>query len=242
MRPSELTYEQRFDWYCTFVPSFVSLVAGAYMLGTVALFKKLQTPTMSLVILQTVFEMLFCLSNNVAFYNPPPTDTVACRFQGWFLNASLLCSLFFSTSISAYMASTIRRSKKYVINARNLTILTAVIVVVAGGVAALPFITDQYVSFGPVCWIAETEEGRPRIPGIIYRFPGHYCIIWACNIYIFVSYRSVLKYLSLLRGEKRAARESRPSIQLSEENMQIKKTVHLLMYYPCKQAFLYLCL
>jgi hypothetical protein len=112
-------------------------------------------------------------------------------------------------------------------------------VVVAGGVAALPFITDQYVNLGAACWIAETEEGRPRIPGIIYRFPGHYCIIWACNIYIFFSYRSVLKYLSLLRVEKRKARESRSSFQLSEENMQIKKTVHLLMYYPCKQVFIY---
>jgi hypothetical protein len=236
MKPSELTYDQRFDWYCTFVTSIISLAAGAYMLGTVALFKKLRTPAMSLVILQTIFEMLFCLSNNAAFYNPPATDTVACRFQGWFLDAMLLCSLFFSTSIAAYMSSAIRRSKKYVINARNLTILTAVIVVVAGGVAALPLITDQYINFGAVCWIAETEEGRPRIPGIIYRFPGHYCIIWACNIYIFFSYHSVLKYLSLLRVEKRKARDSRRSVQLSEENMQIKKTVHLLMYYPSKHV------
>jgi hypothetical protein len=140
------------------------------------------------------------------------------------------------------MASTIRRSKKYDLNTRNLTILTAVIVVVAGGVAALPLITDQYINFGAVCWIAETEEGRPRIPGILYRFLGHYCIIWACNIYIFFSYRSVLKYLSLLRVEKRKARESRSSFQLSEENMQIKKTVHLLMYYPCKQVFLLVCI
>jgi hypothetical protein len=166
---------------------------------------------------------------------------MACRFQGWFLNAMLLCSLFFSTSIAAYMASTIRRSKKYVINAQNLSILTAGILFVAGGVAALPLITDQYVNFGAVCWIAESEEGRPRLAGILYRFPGHYCIIWACNIFIFFSYRSVLKYLSLLRGEKRKARESQASLQLSEENMQIKKTVHLLMYYP-SEHLCFICL
>jgi magnesium-transporting ATPase (P-type) len=191
------------------------------------MFKRIRTPAVNLVMLQTSAEALFCLSHNMAFYNPPETDTDLCRFQGWLINFSLLSSLMFTTSISVYMKATLSRNRREVeLNAKNLTTLCVVIFSFASFCASLPFISDQYADLGPKCWIAENEEGRNRKLGVIYRFATHYGIIWALNICLFVCYYEVIKYLRE-NANQRAARG---------DDRQIQRTIRILMYYPSKLA------
>jgi hypothetical protein len=227
MAPKGLTRDALIDWYCMFVPSSVSLAACIYMFLTYAMFKRIRTPAVNLVMLQTLAETFLCLSHNVAFYNPPETDTDLCRFQGWFINFSLLSSLMFTAAISGYMNATLSRNRREVeLNARNLTILASVIFGFSGLCAALPLISDQYVDLGPRCWIAENEEGRDRNAGVAYRFATHYGVIWALNIYLFVCFYEVIKYLRE-NASQRAARGN---------NQQIERTIRILMYYPSKFA------
>jgi hypothetical protein len=225
MAPKGLSRAALIDWYCMFVPSAVSLAACVYMFVTYVMFKRIRTPAVNLVMLQTLAEVFLCLSHNLAFYNPPATGTDACRFQGWFINFSLLSSLMFTAAISGYMNATLRRNRREVeLNAKNLTLLSAVIFGSSGFCAALPLISDQYVDLGPRCWIAENEDGRDRKAGVIYRFATHYGVIWVLNIYLFVCFYEVIKYLRE-NASQRAARG---------DNQQIQRTIRILMYYPSK--------
>jgi hypothetical protein len=226
MPPKELSDDALLEWYCMFVPGCVSLAACVYMLSTYAMFKSVRTPAVNLVMLQTVAELLFCLSQNVAFYQPPPTDTPLCDFQGWLINLSLLSSIMFTASISGYMNMTLRRARRQIaLSRKNLTILAVGVFGFSGLCAALPFITDQYVELGPRCWIAEDEEGRDRNAGVTYRFII-IVIIWFLNGFIFVCYYEVIKYL-------RETVDQRTKLGYDK---QLQRTIGILMYYPSKRA------
>lgn len=222
MGPEDLDKIGRVDWYCLVVTASVSLVACVYMLVTYAMFPKVRTAAMNIVMLQTLAEITVCLSLNLAFVNVPTTGSPTCRFHGWFLNFSVLSSLFFTASISGYMNTTIRRQRKIEFTHKHLAILAIVVVSVAGGLAAFPFITDQYVQLGAHCWIAEDEEGRDRMAGVLYRMLTHYGVIWAANAYIAISYYSVFQYLVATSRQ----------LQSNANQEHIFKTVKILMYYP----------
>lgn len=222
MSPQDLDRDNLIRWYCMYVPACVSLVACLYMLLTYALFKRIRTPAINLVMLQTISEILMCLAHNVAFYNPPVTGTWQCRFQGWFINLTLLSSLMFTTAISWYMNATLRRTRRMDLKPRNLLLLSLGIYGVCGFCAALPLISDQYAALGPRCWIVEDEEGRDQETGVLYRFLTFYAVAWVACIYMFYCYFMVIKYLLLTQKERQ--------VQVDDSNM--RRTINILMYYP----------
>jgi hypothetical protein len=177
---------------------------------------------MHLVILQTVAQLLFSLAFNVAFYNPPDTGSFACGLQGFLINFSMLSSILYTAFISGFMVSSIKLKRRVQLEMRTLVLLTICIVIFASAMAAMPFISDQYVNMGARCWIAEDEEGRDRYAGVMYRFLTHYVIVWAANIFIFASYFSIIKYLKMSAAKRTAYSDDR----------LIQRTIGTLLYYP----------
>jgi hypothetical protein len=184
---------------------------------------------MRLVMLQTLAQFFFSIGFNVAFYNPPGTDTPACRFQGFMLNMTLLSSILFTSAIAGYMVHTMRKKRRVALSNRNLGILSTCIVIFASAMAAIPFISDQYVNMGPRCWIAEDEEGRDREMGIIYRFTTHYVIIWACIAYICYAYYRIVRFF-----QASSAAQGDATTRTSSQNVFVQRTISVLIFYPSK--------
>jgi hypothetical protein len=229
-----LNKDQRTLWYCIFVPACCSLAASIFTLGSYLYFPKIRTPTMRLVMLQTLAQFFFSVGFNVAFYNPPGTDTPACRFQGFMLNMTLLSSILFTSAIAGYMVHTMRKKRRVALTDRNLAILSGSIVVFASAMAAMPFISDQYVNMGPRCWIAEDEAGRDREMGIIYRFTTHYCIIWACIGYIMYAYYRVIRFFQKSSVAQTRASDGRTSSASTNQFVFVQRTISVLIFYPSK--------
>lgn len=222
MAGMELNNRDQIIWYCLYVPACVSLVSSLWVLLSYGMFRKLQTPTMRLVMLQAVTHVLLSLCNNVAFYKVPSTGTMACNFQGWSLSFCFVCTVFAAAAISVYMLLTIERKRRISLSWKRLVVLAAGIVVFSAALAAAPFITDQFGYIGSRCWIQESGDNERRQNGTILRFAGYFAVVWLCNIIIVWSYYRVIRYVRYL---------DRNNI-LSVRAQFIHRTVNVLLMYP----------
>jgi hypothetical protein len=192
------------------------------MMLTYALFPRLQTPTMQLVMLQATAQLLLALAYNVAFFYPPKTDTALCNFQAWAITFSVFLSGFFTALIAFYMVVTIERKKRINMTSRRIFAFVAAITVVSGGLAAVPLATNQFANIGARCWIAESEHGRDRHDGVIMRFTVYYAPMWMLISFIVVCYSRLARYLKNMHNVKTINAQAR----------FVYRTISVLLMYP----------
>jgi uncharacterized membrane protein YgcG len=197
---AHLDYEERVIWYCIFVTASLSLASSLFVMLSCAIFERLRTPTMRLVLLQTSSHAILSLSYNVAFFDPPATGTFACNLQGFLVNFSCLATSMCAALIAGYMMVTATRAKRISLSWRNLAICALIIAFVCSCMGLMPLLTDQYADLGGRCWIAESEEGKNLVHGTIMRFVSHYIPVWISNLFILYSCVRVVSYLKEARA------------------------------------------
>ena len=221
----ELTWGSKVDRTCTVIPGSCSVLLSLIVVISVTLFKKLRTQTFYLVVFQSVAESIFNMSI-IAFYNPPVHGNWQCQFQGWLINFGIMSSIFFSGAIAGHMYLSITK-RNYRFTQTMLLQLTAIIVVAAGLLAAIPYSTHQYDDLNANCWIAEGEYGTSITNGIIMRFATHYGIIWGVCIFCAWSYKTIFKFVQDLKEQLRT------SVLTSNRGpSELERTVYRLQYYP----------
>jgi hypothetical protein len=223
-----LSESDKIGQWTMFIPSLASFIGGIFILVTFFSFQKLRTLTISLLILQTFSEMIFNLSHNILFFNPPSDGTIMCNLQGWLISFSRMSSIFYSGIMSAHMYMVIRRRGNYELTVPLLKNIIIVVHVVAAILASIPFATNQYSDIGPKCWIAENENGRNRRNGNIMRFTTHYNIIWFVCICCTYVYRDIHKYIKSINRGLREHSISGTSMSCDK----ILHTLNLLKFYP----------
>lgn len=176
--------DDRVIWYCIYISGSLSLAASTFVLLSYALFERLRTPTMRLVLLQSIMHVVLSLSFNVAFYYPPSTGTFTCNLQGFLINFSFVATSMCAALIAGYMMLTATMGHRIALSLRNLSISAAVIVFVSMCMGLMPLLTNQYANLGARCWIAEDEDGRDLRNGVIMRFASHYIPVWISNLFI----------------------------------------------------------
>jgi hypothetical protein len=225
MAEKDLTEASEIDRICTVVPGSFSVFAALLVGLSVCLFKKLQTQSFYLVVLQNLSEMVFNLSI-IGFYHPPVHGNWQCQFQGWLINYGIMSSIFFSGTIAGHMYLTIKMTR-YKLTNHKLLIIASVIALLSGGIAAIPFSTHQYEDLNANCWLAEGEYGTSVTYGIVMRFATHYCLIWLTCIFCAFCYIAIVRYVQdikeQLRGSVLSSRKG-PS--------EMEKTIYRLQYYP----------
>jgi hypothetical protein len=162
----------------------------------------------------------------IAFYHPPVHGNWQCQFQGWFINYGIMSSIFFSGAISGHMYLTIKL-RGYKFTNEKLIKLTVGIVLLAGGIAAIPYSTHQYEDLEANCWLAEGEYDTTVRNGTIMRFATHYGIIWVICIFCAWCYITIFKYVKELRDQLRSS-----VLRSNATPTEMERTVYRLMYYP----------
>lgn len=193
-------HEERVIWYCIFLTGSLSLASSGFVMLSCAIFERLRTPTMRLVLLQTSAHVVLSLSYNVAFFNPPATGTFACNVQGFLINFSTLATSMCAALIAGYMMFTATRTKRVSLTNRNLALSALVITFVCTCMGLMPLLTDQYADLGARCWIAESEDGKNFVYGSIMRFASHYIPVWMSNLFIVYACVRVVSYLKEARA------------------------------------------
>jgi hypothetical protein len=134
----------------------------------------MQTANLYLLMNQAICDLIFSLSHNLLFYNPPADKTFFCNLQGYLINFSVLSSVLFSAVISGHMLLLIKKKQMihFQYNLTNMLVLkvSGVIVVLAASIASIPFSTNQFTNLGSKCWVGEDENGRDRNDGVFQRF------------------------------------------------------------------------
>jgi uncharacterized membrane protein len=228
----DLNRRDQIIWYCLYVPACASLASSLWVLLSYGLFKKLQTPTMRLVMIQAVTHVILSICNNVAFYNVPSTGTMACDFQGWSLSFCFVWTVLAALAISVYMLLTIERKRRISLSWKRLLKLTVAQVVFSALLASAPFITDQFGYIGARCWIQESGSPTRRQNGTILRFAGYFVVVWVCNIVIVWSYYRVIRYVHFLDSNN----------ILSVRAQFIHRTVNVLLMYPGNSTLRLICI
>jgi uncharacterized membrane protein YciS (DUF1049 family) len=225
MVEKDLTEASEIDRICTIVPGSFSVFAALLVGLSVILFKKLQTQSFYLVVLQNISEMIFNLSI-IAFYHPPVHGNWQCQFQGWLINYGIMSSIFFSGAIAGHMYLTIK-VRGYKLTNQRLLYLGIFVVLLSTGIAAIPFSTHQYEDLNANCWLAEGEYGTSVTHGIIMRFATHYGLIWATCIFCAFCYVAIVKYVQEIK------KQLRNSVLSSNKGpSEMEKTIYRLQYYP----------
>jgi ABC-type Fe3+-siderophore transport system permease subunit len=192
------------------------------MMLTYALFPRLQTPTMQLVMLQAAAQLLLALAYNIAFFYPPKTGTALCNFQAWAITFSVFLSGFFTALIAFYMVVTIQRKTRFNMSPKRIFAFVAAITLVSGGLAAIPLATDQFADIGARCWIAESEYGRDRRNGVIMRFSTYYGPMWTLIVFIVICYTRLAAYLKNMHNVK----------TINAQAKFVYRTISVLLMYP----------